>query len=242
MHFDDFVESIADSDHEDGQCWHREFWSGVLCSETLIRRTWEDLFLKGTRITCSIRHDQTWRSKNFMSNLSICAPVSYNDKRKSKDWHCRTHNTDLLNLEENKFEYKKNYLWRKNFSEIRKSEICTEWEKLWECKNFQCKSWKKIARQFKSSLPIASNARTNEFYEWLWRFSRCGIKLQWKILLLSQSIGSCSKSSWYAKTRQTLATRHVEYIWITGKRFWKSTCINRFIIHILQRNTSLLES
>ena len=25
-------------------------------------------FLKATRITCSIRQDQTWRSKNFMSN------------------------------------------------------------------------------------------------------------------------------------------------------------------------------
>ena len=31
-------------------------------------------------------------------------------KLKSKDWHYRTHNTDLLNLEENKFDYKKNHL------------------------------------------------------------------------------------------------------------------------------------
>ena len=77
-------------------CFHlnRETWSGVLCSETLIRRIWEDLFLKVTRITCSIRRDQTFRSKSFMSSPSISASVNWNDKRKSKDWHHRTHNTD----------------------------------------------------------------------------------------------------------------------------------------------------
>ena len=45
----------------------------IRSSETLIRRIWEDLFLKVMRITCSIRQDQTWRSKNFMSNsLNKC--------------------------------------------------------------------------------------------------------------------------------------------------------------------------
>ena len=37
--------------------------------------------------------------------------VNYNDKQRSKDWRYRTHNTDLLNLDENKFDYKKN--WRR---------------------------------------------------------------------------------------------------------------------------------
>ena len=92
---------------------NRETWSGVLFSETVIRRIWEDLFLKVIRITCSIRQDQTWRHKNFMSNLSISASVNYNDKRKSKDWHYRTYKTDLLNLDENKFDYKKNCPWKK---------------------------------------------------------------------------------------------------------------------------------
>ena len=41
---------------------------------------------------------------------STSASVNYNVKRKSKDWHYRTHNTDLLNLDENKFDYKKNCL------------------------------------------------------------------------------------------------------------------------------------
>ena len=57
--------------------------------------------------TCSIKQDQTWRTKNFMSNLSITASVNCNDKRKSKDWHFKTLNTDLLNLDENEFDDKK---------------------------------------------------------------------------------------------------------------------------------------
>ena len=90
-------------------CFHlnRETWSGVLCSETLIRRIWEDLILKATRITCSIRRDQTWRSKSFMSSPSASVSVNYNDRRKGKDWRCRTHNTDLLSPDEKNFYYKK---------------------------------------------------------------------------------------------------------------------------------------
>ena len=71
------------------------------------------LNLRETRITCSVKQDQTWRSKNFMSNLSMSASVNYNYERKRKDWHYKTHNTDLLNLDENKFDYKQNYLWKK---------------------------------------------------------------------------------------------------------------------------------
>ena len=55
-----------------------------------------------------LKQDQTWRSKNFMSSPSMSASENYNDKRKSKDWLNRTHNTDLLNLDENKFDFKKN--------------------------------------------------------------------------------------------------------------------------------------
>ena len=62
-----------------------------------------------------------------MSSLSTSVSVNSNDKRKSKDWHYGTHNVDLLNLDENKFDYKKNCLWKK-FSEILKFEVCTKWE------------------------------------------------------------------------------------------------------------------
>ena len=44
---------------------------------------------------------------------------------------------DLLNLDENKIDYKKNCLWKKKFSKILKSEIRTKWEKLRERKNFE---------------------------------------------------------------------------------------------------------
>ena len=51
--------------------------------------------------------------KNTKLNLSIIVSVCFSKqiyKQKSKDWRCRSHNTDVLNLDENKFVYKKNYL------------------------------------------------------------------------------------------------------------------------------------
>ena len=64
--------------------------------------------LEGNKDHLLNKQDQIWRSKSFMSSPSMSAPVNYNDKRKSKDWRYRTHNTDLLNLDENKWDYKKN--------------------------------------------------------------------------------------------------------------------------------------
>ena len=54
------------------------------------------LIRKEIRITCSIKQDQIWRSKNFMSSPSISASVKYNNKRRSIDWRCRTHNADFV--------------------------------------------------------------------------------------------------------------------------------------------------
>ena len=39
---------------------------------------------------------------------SISASVSFSNKLELKDWNYRTLNTDILNLDENKFVYKKN--------------------------------------------------------------------------------------------------------------------------------------
>ena len=166
MHFDDSVESIADSDLEDGELQkmltsplYAQKASGILDAMVMQERevsaqyTQADrkdtlrshssevqkalgepdalfsteqgklirssvfrnanpsnltLFLMVIRITCSIRQDQTWRSKTFMLNLSMSASVNYNDKRKRKDWQHRTRNTDLLRLDENQLDYKKN--------------------------------------------------------------------------------------------------------------------------------------
>ena len=84
------------------------------------------------RITYSIRQDQTYRSKNFMSSPSISASVNYNDKRKSKDLRCRTHSTDLLNPDENKL-YHNNRM--KKVPETLKPETHTKCEKFRERKN-----------------------------------------------------------------------------------------------------------
>ena len=46
-----------------------------------------------------------------------------------------------------------------------------------------------------------------------------------KFVTRSQSTSRDSKATLYAKLRQTLATYHMESIWITGKRFSKSTQI-----------------
>ena len=56
--------------------------------------------------------------------------ASFSNKLMLKDWNYRTHNMDMLNLDENKCVNKKNNLWKRKFSEILDSEICTKWEKL----------------------------------------------------------------------------------------------------------------
>ena len=84
--------------------------------------------------------------------------------------------------------------------------------------NWRSKSWDNTKAHF----TIAANARTNEFHEWFRRISRSGIKLQWEVVLRFQSTCNDSEFSFHAEPRQTLANRHTESIWITGKRFCKS--------------------
>ena len=69
-----------------------------------------------------------------VESLNKCIGHLQNERR-SKTGHHRTYTTDLLYLDENKFDYKKNWKWKKKFSEILKSEMCTKWEKLTESKN-----------------------------------------------------------------------------------------------------------
>ena len=53
------------------------------------------------------RLDLAKQELHIMPSPSTNASVNYNDKRKSKDWRYKTHNTDLLNLDEKVFDYKK---------------------------------------------------------------------------------------------------------------------------------------
>ena len=48
-----------------------------------------------------------------VESLNKCIGELY--RRKSRDWRHRTHNTDLLNLDERKFDCKKKNLWKNKF-------------------------------------------------------------------------------------------------------------------------------
>ena len=58
-----------------------------------------------------------------------------------------------------------------------------------------------------------------KFYEWFRRISRSGSKLQWVVVSRFQLACNDSKFSFLAEPRQTLASWHMEYIWIAGKGF-----------------------
>ena len=213
------------------QCFRQEMRnpetiSSVLCSNLLTRQIGEDLFMKAMKIISSVRQDLNLWDENIKLDLSIVVSVRFSNKLMLKDWNYRTHNTDFSNVDENKCVHKKNYLWRKRFCDILKSEVCTKGEKWRELKNCeltksQCKNWEKIIwDNTKAYFSVAGNARTNEFYEWFGRISWCRIKLQWEIVLRFQSACNDSKFSFHAEPRRTPASWHTEYIGITGKRFW----------------------
>ena len=85
---------------------NRETRCEVLCSETLICRIWLELCskLEGNKdhLLSQARSDLASRDLHVES-LNKCI------KRKSKDWNYRTHNTNLLNLVENKLDCKRSY-------------------------------------------------------------------------------------------------------------------------------------
>ena len=64
---------------------------------------------KVIRITCSIRQDQTWRSKNFMLNLSMSASVNYKRQTEAQKIGITGRAIRIcLKLDENELDYKKN--------------------------------------------------------------------------------------------------------------------------------------
>ena len=71
----------------------------------------------------------------------------------------------------------------------------------------------------------------DELFEWPWQISH----------LPSQPAG-ISKSALYATLQQTLATCHMNTIWITGNRFCKSTFDTWVITNTLSRNSSFCDT
>ena len=167
-----------------------------------------------------VQSGKTWRSKSFMSNLSRSASVNYYNKRKSKGWHYRTHNTDLLSPDENKFDYKKNCLWRKSSPKYSNPKDARNGSSRTMNRWSLCKNAENITRQFSSS------------------FSKCS-KLQEQMNSLNDSGDFQDVESFYSGTlshvssfndcefsrfaqpRQKIAAWHMESIWISGTRFWK---------------------
>ena len=89
------------------------------------------------KIICSVKQNLNFWDRNIKLDLSIVVSVSSSNMLMLKDWNYKTHNTDTLNLDDNKFVYKKNYLWRKRSSETLRSEVCTTWEKWRELKKYE---------------------------------------------------------------------------------------------------------
>ena len=152
-------------------------------------------------------------------DLSIIVSASFSNKFMLKDRNYRTHNTEILNLDENKFVYKKNYLWRNRFSEILKSEVCTKWEKWIELKNYeltnsQCKIWEKIMKQYKSSLRSCRQCK-------LWMIQENFKK--WNQIMVGDCLTFPVNQRWFQVLVPCWAVTnacHVEYIGIFGERFW----------------------
>ena len=60
-----------------------------------------------------------------MESLSTGASMIYKNKRRYKIGHYKKYNKNLLNLAENKLDYKKNYCEKRNLFEILRFEVCT---------------------------------------------------------------------------------------------------------------------
>ena len=141
------------------QCSH-----ATMSSNLLTRQVLGNLFLMETRIMCLIKQGPNLWSRNIKWDLLTVVLKNFSNKLVLKDWHYRTHNADLLNFDENKFDYKKNCLWQRKFAEIIKSDECTKCEKWRELKNYestisQCKNSQKVLRQYKGSLHNFRNCK-----------------------------------------------------------------------------------
>ena len=164
-----------------------------------IESTWETRCIfsspgNSLKVRCSVRQDLNWCSRNTKFEN---ASMSYKNMLMLKDCNYKSHNMDTSNFDENKYDYKKNQLWKKNFSEILRSEVCTKWEKWRALKNYeltksQCKNWEKVMKQYKGSLHKCSLFK-NRWILWTtrWNFEMLN-RIKWKVVSRSQST-----SNWF---------------------------------------------
>ena len=116
------------------------------------------LFLMEIEITCLLKQDPNWWSRNTKWNLLTSVLVSFSNKLMLNDWNWRTPITDTLNLDDTKCDYKKNQLWKKKLFEILKIRSMHEMEEMKRAQELrvdeisQCKILQKIMRQYKNPL------------------------------------------------------------------------------------------
>ena len=151
------------------------------------------------------------KAQNIKLDLSIIVSASFSNKLMLKDWNFRTHNMDMLNLDENKSVYKKNYPWRKRFSEMGEMKRAQEL-RVDEVSMQKLRENPETIQKLTSQLQHMQEQMNS--MKWFTRISSSEIESQREIVLRFQSACNDSKFSFLAEPR------HMESIWITGTCFW----------------------
>ena len=212
-------------------CFHRgaknrEISSKVLCSTILIRQNWEDLFLKVIQITCSVRQHLNFWDKSIKLDLSIVISMSFSNKLAHKDWNYRTLTMDMLNLEENKLDCKKNNLWRKKLlrdTQIRNVHELGEMKRAQELRVHEF-SVQKVRESHDTIQRLTSQLQKmqehmnsmNDSGE----FQEVESNHSGRLSHLPSQLAMIPSFFLCAEPRQTFAIWYMECTWVTGKRFW----------------------
>ena len=98
------------SDREDFPLRRQQVFGSIepffrFCNRQILR----NLFLMVTEITCLLKRDLNSRSKNVTWILSTLAFVNFSGKLTPSGWSWRTPMSDMQNLEESIFDYRKNW-------------------------------------------------------------------------------------------------------------------------------------
>ena len=126
-------------------------------SDSLSGQMLRNLFLMETEFTCLLKQDLNSWSRSTKWNLLTLASVNSSNKLMLSGWNWRTPFSDMQNLEESKFECRKNWSWKRKHFETLRSEVFTKWENWREVRNCELtnslyKNWENVMRQYKGSL------------------------------------------------------------------------------------------
>ena len=127
-------------------------------------------------ITCLLKRDLNKWIRNTKWRLSTIVILSFSNKLMLNDWIWRTPITDVLNLEENKFDYKKKF---SELLKIRNMHEMGEIKRAREQRKDEV-SVQKLGENHETIQQLTSQLQHTQeqikLCEWFWRFSRCGIR------------------------------------------------------------------